>query len=98
MEDKLSEAMQRLGEANVSSLEARKNGAVSAEDEKRIEKAAEKAHRISQAAIEDTMRKIETGEFHDPDKWAYGDGDQSPLPSPDVSAEAQKLRSLWGEQ
>ena len=86
MEDVLSEAMQRLGEE------------VEVEDEKRIKKAEETARRIAQAAIEDTMRKIESGEFDDPDKWDYGDGDQSDLPSPDYSIEAQKLKSLWGEQ
>ena len=103
MEEQLSEAMQRLGVANVNhleslySLEAQENGAVLAEDEKRLGKADEKANRIVQAAFEDTMRKIQTGEFEDPTKWDYGDGDQSPLPSPNESAESQKLKSLWGE-
>ena len=97
LEEQLSEAMQHLGEAAEGTLEARKNGAVVAKDKKRIEKAEEKANTIVQAAIEDTKRKIETGEFHDSDKWDYGDGDQSPLPSTEISAESQKLRSLWGE-
>ena len=97
MEEQLSEAMQHLGEAAEGTLEARKNGAVVAKDKKRIEKAEEKANRIVQAAIEDTKRKIETGEFHDPDKWDYGDGDQSPLPSTEISAESLKLQVLWGE-
>ena len=96
-EHQLSETMQQLGETYVSHLEARKKGAVPAKDGRRLGKSKERADTIVQAAFEDTMRKIQTGEFQDPDKWDYGDGDQSPLPSPDVSAEAQKLRSLWGE-
>ena len=95
IQDQLSEAMQRLGEVNVSALEAGKFRG--AEDEKRLGRADEKANRIVQAAFEDTMRKIQTGEFQDPTKWDYGDGDQSPLPSPNKSAESQKLKSLWGE-
>ena len=97
MEEKLSDAMQQLGIANVNHLEARKNGLYPAEEGKRYMKAEEKAYRIVQAAFEDPMRKIQTGEFQDPNKWDYGDGDQSPLPSPNASAEAQKLKSLWGK-
>ena len=26
-----------------------------------------------------TMKKIRAGTFDDPDKWEYGDGDQSPI-------------------
>ena len=96
-EHKLSEAMQQLGVASVNDLEARKNGFFPTEDAKRLGKAEEKANVIVQAAFEDTMRKIQSGEFQDPKKWDFGNGDQSHLPSPNESAEAQKLQSLWGE-
>ena len=46
-----------------------------------------------QKSIQDTMRKIATGEFNDPDKWDYGDGDQSPVKLPG----SQNLRTLWGK-
>ena len=46
-----------------------------------------------QKSIQDTMRKITTGEFNDPDKWDYGDGDQSPVKLPG----SQNLRTLWGK-
>ena len=44
-------------------------------------------------SIEETMKKIATGEFNDPDKWEYGDGVQTPVKFPG----SQKLRTLWGE-
>ena len=46
-----------------------------------------------QRALEETMEKIATGEFDNPDKWEYGDGDQSPLKMP----KSQNLRTLWGK-
>ena len=64
---------------------------------KRVEKAAHEAEEIIQMAFQDTMRKIMTGEFQDPNRWEYGDGDQTPLPQPEESPEAQKLRCLWGK-
>ena len=56
-----------------------------------------KKNRMVEAAIENTMRKIQNGEFEDPTDWHYGDGDQSPLPSPNTSAESNQLQSLWGK-
>ena len=46
-----------------------------------------------QRALEETMGKIANGEFDNPDKWEYGDGDQSPL----KMLESQNLRTLWGK-
>ena len=47
-----------------------------------------------QKSVQDTMTKIATGEFNDPNKWDYGDDDQSPLKFPG----SQNLRTLWGKK
>ena len=46
-----------------------------------------------QKSIMDSVDKLVSGEFNDPDKWDYGDDDQSPLKFP----KSQNLRTLWGK-
>ena len=47
-----------------------------------------------QKSVQDTMTKIATGEFNDPNKWDYGDDVQSSLKFPG----GQNLRTLWGKK
>ena len=100
----LSEAMRNLGEKPL--LEARRETQATllkarkrreANGKRKIEEVKIEVIEMIQSAYEDTIRQIMTGEFQDPHRWEYGDGDQTPLPSPEESTESQKLRYLLGK-
>ena len=89
-----------LGRDNVETLLKAVNGSLDLDDNENISSIMSTllssdidADKKIQKSIEDTMRKIATGEFNDPDKWDYGDGDQSPVKLPG----SQNLRTLWGK-
>ena len=101
----LSEAMRNLGEKPL--LEARRETQATllkarkrreANGKRKIEEVKIEVIEMIQSAYEDTIRQIMTGEFQDPHRWEYGDGDQTPLPSPEESTESQKLRYLLGKK
>ena len=86
-----------VGRDNVESLlKAINSGSLCLDDEhaQTMQSADMLAEVKIQKSFQETMAKIATGEFNDPDKWDYGDGDQSPLKFP----ESQNLRSLWGKK
>ena len=94
------EMLDLLGRANVESLLKAVNGSLDLDDNENVSSIMSTllsseiyADKKTQKSIEDTMRKIATGEFNDPDKWDYGDGDQSPVKLPG----SQNLRTLWGK-
>ena len=94
------EMLDLLGRANVESLLKAVNGSLDLDDNENVSSIMSTllsseiyADKKIQKSIQDTMRKIATGEFNDPDKWDYGDGDQSPVKLPG----SQNLRTLWGK-
>jgi hypothetical protein len=51
------------------------------------------AQSLVQRSLEETLGKIQSGEFNDSDKWTYGDGDQSQLKE---GRGPKVIQSLWG--